>query len=652
MINPKTTIISETNDESRTNDSNNNNNNQRPSATAITPESAFLVATNLGLLAYNYNKGFAQNINNMWTGLTSFISNRGSDTIKQIASGAEPSATEVFITNKENLVAKAEAVKYLLEKRMGLFFSWKNICTVTKWALVVASSAQTVKLLYELWIYEDIFHHSAEQLAGFKRDQTEIHKKLDEMISILEHMSNLIITQERFTQTTSNSQSLVLLVEKSLLNDSFDKNFLSLTKKFKKLQESVQTEIEKLNDQMNSLKSQIQKDSDFFSGSVERSKTNMFVGASCFALSTISTLIFPPLAPVVFAGHAGGIISGAVAGINYALYYYSNSKKEKAEYRLKEVIKLQHQISHIRNQSMEHLNLYEEQKAKLVEHLKKLREQERTKRSKMEAISPAITDGGQTVDTMPDEPIINQLLLQLIEFYNINNLLFWYRVMSGIMFSLWLTSLLKDGFSITHKTLITLILYCSIMFTLNMAYDLTEKQQITFDIHVNASSHLAKVTKTAYEERYKHECIWYELPVSKQFELEIKSLFLRLIPGYGDQASQLLARNATGHLIHNSRCLHYIQVLESQDEKVVSHLIQTSSHSSSGIDVQQINNPSEMAGGTYLDFAYSIVMKSFKAIVDGLELFSTKTSFITKIWCLAVIALVLLVMVKKIVFCC
>jgi len=616
----------------------------------LSPQGALAATGTLFSFAYNYNEAFNDQANNLWTGLKGFINGGSvaqklatpSSTLSTLA-GSGPSP-EIILNHKEEILQKAGVVKTVLERKLHLLFSWKNILTVTKWGVIVASSAQTAKILYELWIYEDMFQNAAEQLKEFKNDQTSIYAKLDEMISILDEMSRLIVAQERFSSPVSNENlQLSTFHGSTILDDHFDKGFLSLSKKFNKLFTSIQEEIKQVHHHIENLKGSIGTNSKFFQERKDKSLKNMIVGAGCFAVSTAASIMFPPIAPVALASHAGGIISGVVAGINYGLYYYSNSKKEKIDYRLREVARLQEEIANIRNQSLIYVNHFEEQKSKLVSYFKKLKIQEKKRREHAKIEQEILNIRNQYVD---------DLVAQFSEFYYKNNLLFWYRTMSAIFFVMWLYNMYLDGFSFSSKLLVSLLLYCSMMFTLNVAYDLTEKQQMTFDLHLNASSHIVKVTKTIYEERYKHECIWYELPVGKQFELEIKSILLSLIPGYGDVSSQITSRNSSGHLIHNTKCLHYRQVIESDDHAIASHLLQTSSVSSSGVDTKQINNPSEITGGTYLDFVNSVAMKVCQFAVDSVELMNTRTSFTTKIWCTILVTIALLVLVKKIVFCC
>lgn len=53
-------------------------------------------------------------------------------------------------------------------------------------------------------------------------------------------------------------------------------------------------------------------------------------------------------------------------------------------------------------------------------------------------------------------------------------------------------------------------------------------------------------------ERYKHECIWHELSVSRQLSLEIKAIFYTLTFQDG---VRMLTTNSSGHLVNDEQCL-------------------------------------------------------------------------------------------------
>ncbi|EFC41003.1 hypothetical protein NAEGRDRAFT_58896 [Naegleria gruberi] len=608
----------------------------------LSKENVAVVATTLATLAYGYNKRFADQTGRLWDGLQSFVS-----TSSKLASDSGVGPDAAFIQNKEFLVGKAQFVKSILEKKIHLLFSWKNMFTVTKWAVIATSSAQTVKLVYELWIYEDIFQHAGETLHNFKHDQREIYDRLNELIDVLEQMSNLVVTQERFIPSSSTPSKLFTrLGEATKLDESFEKNFIKLTKKFTKIQATLQKDIEGMQAQMEELKSKVQQDSAFFKKRQEKSLTNTFVGASCLALSVGASLLFPPAAPAILASHAGGIISLSVAGINYGLYYYSNSKKDKAEYRLKEVVKLQEQIGSIRNQSMEYLNHYEAQKAEIVKYMKKLRSEDKKKKSLSTLLLPAMHDFNPL-----ETENLEQRLWNIVGIYQANTLLLWYHSFHFIFLMMTLFTFAKNGLNMSAKTLVVLFFYCAILLTLDMAYDFKESRQTTLDIHLDTSILFIKVTKQTYEERYRHECIWYELPVRKQLELDLKSLVLKFVPGYSDVADSLTATNASGHLIHSSKCLHYKQVMESNDDSVTSNLIQTSTHSIVGVDVKQINNPSEMSGSTYFDFISSVFFRLIRTAADCCEIVYERTSIGAKLCLGMALASVLFIIAKRIVCC-
>ncbi|KAL9646718.1 hypothetical protein ABK040_001140 [Willaertia magna] len=585
-----------------------NNNNQEKNETTTSPslltnENIAVTGVTLLSIAYNHNEIFTKYTSNMWHGLKDIISHYG-PSIGAVSKGAAkivssgPSNMAVSISNKAELVQRADLIKSILEKRLTLFHSWHNIFTVAKWGVIVASSAQTVKILYELWKYEDMFEKAGEQLIHLHRDYNNLFKELDEMIDILMEMNNLIITEERFTNlekvkyiASSNS-----LVDYEIHKD-FDNNFVGLTNRFNKVYGKIQNEIQTFHEEVEKLKILINSDKEYFAKRKDESLKTLLVSASCFALSAASILI-PPLAPITIASNAGALVSGVMTGINSFNYYYSNKNVQKANYRLQQLISFQKQIGNIRNQSLEYVNHFELNKEKLLNELKKKREE--ATNNNFSTYTP----------TQPTTIIIdlNELILRGYEYYKENTLICWYHTLATLFFCGFLYNLFKDGVSFSYRTLTVLIIYCSMMFTLNIAFDMTTKQQEIFSLQSNATDHLVKITKLTYNERYRHECIWYELPIHKQFELEFKSLFWSLVPGYFDYSTQLITRNNSGHLIHHSKCLHYIHVMESENNAITSHIIQTSTFASEN-DRKQFNNEAQIIGGSYFSFIKELVLQ-------------------------------------------
>lgn len=133
--------------------------------------------------------------------------------------------------------------------------------------------------------------------------------------------------------------------------------------------------------------------------------------------------------------------------------------------------------------------------------------------------------------------------------------------------------------------------------------------------------------KKILAQRYQHECIWYEIPLSRQFTLHLKALFWTIL---GQDGFRAITANATGHLVNDPTCLTYLEKMENDNH----------------------DNAAERVGAVYGDFASGFVHPIVDMITQASEAVVQKTSLITKIWILGVSMLFFVLMAKRIIFCC
>jgi hypothetical protein len=122
--------------------------------------------------------------------------------------------------------------------------------------------------------------------------------------------------------------------------------------------------------------------------------------------------------------------------------------------------------------------------------------------------------------------------------------------------------------------------------------------------------------------------------------------------GYHEHAKQLIGRNASGHLTHSKKCLHYIQVIQSREEpsEIGARLIETFTDST-GTDKRQYFNAAESNGKSYTYFVRGVFHPVIELLFDSIEDFNLKTSFMTKVWSLLTLTILLIVITKNLLCC-
>lgn len=196
---------------------------------------------------------------------------------------------------------------------------------ITKYAVVVAASANTLKTLYDVYNFESVFELVGEQVHEMRTILfTEVKPRLGIMMQALKAMMGHIDDHDIFNATSLTTETYF-----DHLNLVFDKNYKETNQQLQALQYKIEL-----------LANQTQGEKIFFENKKGTSVRTALASLGYLALSASVGVLFPPALPYIGATKLSVLVGSLVASVNTGLAYISHHNQEKAMYRLKQLADL------------------------------------------------------------------------------------------------------------------------------------------------------------------------------------------------------------------------------------------------------------------------------------------------------------------------
>jgi hypothetical protein len=526
-------------------------------------------------------------------------------------------------------VNNAQRLKQLLESRVIVALenmpSCRNVYDASTWAFLVYSMFQTSKVIGEMFMYESFFDQAGEEIAKLNAMQhTEIAQMVQKLIDIQEQMIILSINssmsktsmsplyQDKINHIALDADSFKLkrsAVEFFKLADSYSEHSLELDEVLNRTQTKINECFERT-----------KKDEKFYSDNQQKSFKTMLIHIGYAAGTAAVSTIFPPAAPSALIAYLPSIFGGIMAGVNGGLSYMASKHREKATYRLSQFTEVQNEIFKARDSTL-----------KFIEKFEKLRN---------EFLMYAETNAEffSSTSTITSGDNSNRLLNSIKQIiYN-----YPYITIQILLISIWtaiFSSIIRREFRNNKpqpgRSIKWFIAFCAVCLIISLSVDMFESTRTTRSTIVQARDNKLIVHTKSIEQRYKHECIWFEIPVWRQVALETKAYLWDLLMQDG---ARYLARNSSGHLVNDPICIHLMLAMNSNHHALHSD--------------QNIQNDAEIVGTTYSSLIKGFITPLTESTIQTLETFTSKTSFTTKLWLLGVTAGIVLIIVKRVLFCC
>lgn len=125
------------------------------------------------------------------------------------------------------------------------------------------------------------------------------------------------------------------------------------------------------------------------------------------------------------------------------------------------------------------------------------------------------------------------------------------------------TTIQKSPMNFLKWSIIMLFIYFIIIFAFDTTASLQRQKMIEHSLLLNK----AIIKKEEVRKKYRHECIWHEIPISRQIYLEVKGLFWSVLLQDGFKS---ITTDAKGYMVSDSNCQLYLEILASEPEDLVN----------------------------------------------------------------------------------
>lgn len=435
-----------------------------------------------------------------------------------------------------------------------------------------------------MYHFDSVFHVSGEQISVMSNElRGDVTRRLDRMIELIREMQQL----EKVVSHVMDHSAVKRLYE----------DFQQETKGVNRAHSAMYDEIAEW-------RHRLQLETEFYDGKKSGSMSNTLL-SSAFVL-----------AGYVFSGGiampATGLLSAVVNG---GVMWVSNRNMYRAQARLEEMSRLREEVDRMRNETVAFVDQFEHYKHQyqVAQQLERQRLQYLTYRVSKQATLGFYETFGKVsqfvnlVQTHQTEILVTMLLASWI-----------------FIFALIVRRHQKLRLNIIAPR--TLLMWTLAFFIgsgmLLVFVDMIHSMKQT---RLNKLHHFRERRMTLRQqnmERYRHECVWHELSVSRQLSLEGKALLWTVALQDG---IRMLTTNSSGHLINDDQCLKYLQPLEEEFE---------------------VENEAQFVGETYMSMVVGMTREFLhKVVIDSFERVHSRTSFMTKMWALVSVAVVCLVFV-------
>jgi hypothetical protein len=524
----------------------------------------------------------------------------------------------------------------------------RTVFDLSKYALALYLAADTGKMLYESWIYESAFEYSGDQLDKIRQNLQVCDEKTNQLQSLLDKLVDIISAEDEtnsnynfMTKTyyDTNAQSSMSLSRIVQGLSQFKMNsrttrmrdnalFNHVIKQYDKIAQDINYSLDKSKTQIVILRERTLQDKEQFATEKKKYTQNSILAGGVAAVSLGISTIFPPAA--IGAGIAlkasVGVptFTGILSAINFYGSLSSQKNLEKALYRIRQFDEMETHVDQFKKTTLELIEQFKLQKKKWFRMLRRYERYERSQSRKRfydqyEAREEPITATESALEFVVENLAACASALMIA---------------SAIAFFT-LRQFSEQPLSPTQafKWSVVLLGMCLMV---SMFVDLMQAKNSSMQVMQHRNQARAYIQHKNLFQRYKRECIWYEIPAYQQIIMETGAAVLNWVPLLNSEYGfDSLTRNATGHLVHNKKCLKY----EQQMYDVAMNLEES--------DMEQI-------GAVYMHPIKGVGKVISELFADAAETLNERTSLMTKVYMMLIMVGVVLLAFRRFLgfFCC
>lgn len=509
-----------------------------------------------------------------------------------------------------------------------------NVAHVTVVSSIVYSMYQSMSLMTEIFLYD--------AKAGIRGmvDREETAQKIDHQLrQLLQLQSDMITFVSPFVGVKMNDTDTGIekngksqssfeniskfksgeinqgMVDDSVLISQFDSLLSNYTVQCKELEALLAEKQEIVQEFIRNT----MIDKEHYAQQEKKAYKSMIMGA----VSTVSSVALSYLFPPASITHIPVVISSVTAGVNGALSWVAKNEKERMQYRIDELNKLNSTIVSARSQMEQFRHLFEKLKLERAEAT-----------AAAAAKATTTTKHAQNGDN-GDVKGSNQMFKAIYHFFTRYTSEIVRYSLILVIFSFFMHVMSAQE----HVTLMFSIKWamalCFICLLCSFSVDIFNGVSRTKIALQTDRDNRAKVYSSAAQKQYKQECNWYELSTSRQIQLGMKALFWNVLLQDGSRAISI---NEKGELVSDPECI-----------KLLAQSI--ANEQSSPLKSSPIETDAEIIAVTYANIVKGIFKPIVEAFANGIDTLIVSTTFTTKIWVMSTASLTFLLVVRRFLFC-
>lgn len=458
------------------------------------------------------------------------------------------------------IISNMENLQTIIKTRIG---PWGG-AYLARWGFFTYVSYRTTRIMYDLYLYESIFRYSGEKSDEFEKEMERINNLLEENIGMIDQITTGIrrINLEDFYE-----------IERKFLD-----NYNQLKKSLIKMEKEVNNIIQRL-----------EKDAEFYQKKKSGAMLNTIGSTVWTAGSFAIGITFPPSLPYLMSTKASAIVGLSLSSYNFMLSYVSGKNLDKMKYRIQKYDQLKESIYSRLNETEILLETFIEKKSEVLETLQK--------RSFL-GKSLVFVQKFKIKFIEDNHDSISKALKYFIDSLGVISVCYFGYLIYKMVIDKKTCPSGKIR-SISSTILICFLIYFAINIFISFQKDQNqqiEKQVLEFE-----------QKQRLIREKFKQECIWYEIPIYRQLELEIKSYLLML---FSKNGLRQISMNNKGEMINDKTCKNYQISLESE----------------------QAHRYIKANVNTYFDLLIQVSKSFSKIFAKSTKILFEKTSWLTRFW--------------------